>query len=87
VEAAEKKSVWRLCGGYGEEECVEGEEQNVARRRVCNICLLGKKKSFTQLGQRFFCWGCRESDSFYCFIGVRFGGAEGVWFWGAEGMR
>jgi len=32
VDAAEKKSVWRLCGGCGEEEWVEGEEQNVGKR-------------------------------------------------------
>jgi len=37
VKAGEKNSLWtlrrrRVCGGCGEEEWVEGEEQNVGRR-------------------------------------------------------
>ena len=50
----------RMCGGRA--KC--GEEG----------CLLWKIKLHAQLGQRFFCWGCRESNSFfYCLLGYVLG--------------
>jgi len=45
--------------------------------------LATKKKKLHTARSKILPLGVRESDSFHCFIEVHFGGAEGVWFWGA----
>ena len=78
AKAGEKNSLWtlrrrRVCGG-----CVEAAEKKSGWREKSRMwaregCLLRKIKLHAQLGQRFFYWGCRESDSFIALLGCILG--------------
>jgi len=69
-----------VCGRSGEEECVEVVCENVWEKSR----MWEKRPSRASARSKILLMGCRESDS-YCFIGVRFGGAEGEGGFGMQG--